>query len=164
MENSIGRKIAFYRKSKGMTQDGLAEALGVTPQAVSKWENDAACPDIALLAPMSRLFGTSIDYLLSNEPVKEVRLLSEEQRKNVDDMILKIVVNSKDGDKVRVNLPLALIKAAIEVGLQMPQINGNDKLKHIDFSKIMALVEKGVIGRLMDIESGDGDTVHIEVE
>ena len=44
MEETLGARITFHRKRLGMTQDKLAEQLGVTAQAVSKWENDQSCP------------------------------------------------------------------------------------------------------------------------
>jgi len=49
MEQTIGNRIKQLRKSRSMTQDQLADKLGVTAQAVSKWENDQSCPDIAML-------------------------------------------------------------------------------------------------------------------
>ena len=66
MENtqSIGKRIMSLRKAAGMTQEQLAEKLGVTPQAVSKWENDVSCPDISLLPVLSEIFGVSTDSLL----------------------------------------------------------------------------------------------------
>ena len=54
------------RKRLGFTQEEIANKLMVTPQAVSKWEGASAMPDIALLIPMSRLFGITIDELLGN--------------------------------------------------------------------------------------------------
>ena len=58
------------RKEKGLTQQQVAEALHVTRQAVSKWENDVSYPDITLLKPLSRAFGVSVDELLDGgEPV-----------------------------------------------------------------------------------------------
>ena len=60
---SLGKNIALYRKEKGMTQEALAVALGVTNQAVSKWEADACCPDIQLLPRLADLFGISLDAL-----------------------------------------------------------------------------------------------------
>lgn len=58
----IGRNIADLRKSKGITQEILAEAVGVTPQAVSKWESGGS-PDVILLPPIANYFGVSIDRL-----------------------------------------------------------------------------------------------------
>ena len=51
------------RKEKGLTQQQVAEALHVTRQAVSKWENDVSYPDITLLKPLARAFGVSVDEL-----------------------------------------------------------------------------------------------------
>ena len=60
--------IARYRKELGLTQEGLAQKLGVTNQAVSKWESGQSCPDIALLPKLADLFGISIDALFGREP------------------------------------------------------------------------------------------------
>ena len=49
----IGKKIKYLRKGKGITQEVLANYLGVTTQAVSKWENESTAPDIALLPNIS---------------------------------------------------------------------------------------------------------------
>lgn len=67
MEETLGKRIIAHRKRLGMTQDRLAEQLGVTAQAVSKWENDQSCPDIAMLPKLAELFGISIDALLGCE-------------------------------------------------------------------------------------------------
>lgn len=56
------------RKSLGLTQDQLAEKLGVTAQAVSKWENDQSCPDITMLPKLAAIFGTTTDALLGHIP------------------------------------------------------------------------------------------------
>ena len=64
MEETLGKRIIKHRKGLGLTQDKLAEALGVTAQAVSKWENDLSCPDITLLPKLSALFGITTDELL----------------------------------------------------------------------------------------------------
>ena len=55
MEQTIGKRIMTLRKSRGMTQDQLAEQVGVTAQAVSKWENDISCPDINLLPRLAEI-------------------------------------------------------------------------------------------------------------
>ena len=66
MEETLGKRIVANRKKAGMTQDQLAEQLGVTAQAVSKWENDQSCPDINMLPKLSQIFGISTDELLGN--------------------------------------------------------------------------------------------------
>lgn len=62
---TTGEKITKCRKEKGLTQGQLAEELGVTRQAVSRWEGDLAFPETDTLMKMSRLFGVSCDYLLN---------------------------------------------------------------------------------------------------
>lgn len=164
MENTLGKKIAAMRKEKEWTQDELAEKLGVSPQAVSKWENGISCPDILLLPVIARLFNTTADELLSNAPRKETTFLPAQDRKSLDDMLLRVVVNTTEGDKVRINLPMALVKIGIELGMSVPEISGNDVLKNIDLEQILLMVEKGVIGKLVEVESSKGDIVDIVVE
>ena len=60
----IGQKIKTLRKKADLTQEGLAELLGVSAQAVSKWEVGQASPDLALIAPLCRVFGVTADELL----------------------------------------------------------------------------------------------------
>ncbi len=67
MEQTIGKRIAAHRKRLGLTQDQLAAKLGVTAQAVSKWENDQSCPDISALPKLAEIFGISTDALLGYE-------------------------------------------------------------------------------------------------
>lgn len=62
---TTGEKITKCRKEKGLTQEQLAQALGVTRQAVSRWEGDIAFPETDNLTKMSRLFGVSCDWLLN---------------------------------------------------------------------------------------------------
>ena len=64
METTLGERIVAHRKRLGLTQDKLAELLGVTAQAVSKWENDQSCPDITTLPKLAELFHTTTDELL----------------------------------------------------------------------------------------------------
>lgn len=170
--DTIGKRISEYRKKKNLKQDELAEMLGVSPQAVSKWENDLSCPDISLLSELSRILGISIDELVQGkkeEPI--VAIVPEEERKDIDKMMLRVIVESKDGDHVRVNLPMALVKVAIETGMAMPKINskindklGEDALSGIDFAQILKMVELGAIGNLVEVESADGDIVKVFVE
>lgn len=64
----LNDQISFLRKQKGITQEELAQALGVTNQSVSKWESGSCCPDIGLLPEIALFFGVSIDELLGYKP------------------------------------------------------------------------------------------------
>ena len=165
MESTLGKRIAALRKQKELRQDDIAQLLDVSPQAVSKWENDQTCPDIGLLPKLAQILGVTTDELLSGkQELQEVRVLPPEERKDIKDMLLRIIVDSSDGDKVRINLPMALVQIALDMGTEMPQISGKEALKNIDLNQIMELVRQGAIGNLVEVESADGDTVRIFVE
>ena len=162
---TIGEKLSEKRRAKGLTQDSVAERLGVTPQAVSKWENDASCPDISLLPAIAALYETTIDELLSKESAPAVAYVPPEKRKDFNDMIFRVLIQD-GGDKVKVNLPMPLVKFALETGIQMGSMNincGNTDLSKIDFAALITMVENGMIGRLVEIEGEDGESVIIEV-
>ena len=84
MEETLGKRIAANRKRLKLTQDQLAEQLGVTAQAVSKWENDLSCPDIGTLPRLASIFGITTDALLGVEVPKtnivhEAEVISDEE-------------------------------------------------------------------------------------
>ena len=162
---TLGTKIAEYRKLKGFTQEQLATQLNVSSQAVSKWENDLSIPDLPILIQLADIFNVSLDELIRQKEKNEVaRVVEPELRKPMNQMMLRIIVNSSDGDKVRVNLPMALVKVGIEIGMNMPEVNGKEALKGIDFEQILTLVDKGLMGKIVEVESANGDLVEIFVE
>lgn len=164
MANSIGERIGQLRRTKNLTQDQLAEKMGVSPQAVSKWENDISCPDIGLLPQLAEFFGVTVDELLRGPQAAPVRMETQNTPRDLNKMLLKIKVDSAAGDVVRVNLPLSLIKLAVQMGTQMPQLNGNEALQNIDFEVILAAAEQGVLGEIVQVESAAGDRVYITLE
>ena len=163
MEQTLGKRIAQYRKEKGLTQENLAEALGVSSQAVSKWENDQTCPDILLLPDLSKLLGVSVDVLLSGQQAPSVQALPAEQRKPVEQMVMHINVNEAGGDRIRVNLPIVLVRAALEIGLALPQFSGKG-LEHVDLEKVLQMTELGISGMLVELEEADGSRIEIVVD
>ena len=88
MQMKLGAHIAALRKACGMTQEQLAAAVGVSPPAVSKWETDASCPDIALLCPLARALHTNVDTLLLFEDT-----LSDEQITTAIDEVVMVARN-----------------------------------------------------------------------
>ena len=98
----IGVVIKKYRKEAGMTQEEMANRLGVTTPAVNKWENSNSKPDIELLAPIARLFDISLDTLLSfheylsDTEIEEIirkmdRMFSEEGYEKTYEWALRII-------------------------------------------------------------------------
>ena len=79
MEQTLGKRIMQNRKRMGLTQDQLAEKLGVTAQAVSKWENDQSCPDISILPHLAEIFDITTDALLgrNRETVHEAEVVTD---------------------------------------------------------------------------------------
>ena len=69
-KETLGKRIAMLRKEKGLTQEQLAEKVGVSAQAVSKWENDVSCPDITLLPLLGDILGVTVDELLGVKPIE----------------------------------------------------------------------------------------------
>ena len=70
-EKTLGGMISSLRRERGMTQNDLAEKMGVTDKAVSKWERDLSCPDIYSLPRLAEIFDISVDELLqAKDPPK----------------------------------------------------------------------------------------------
>ena len=164
MDETFGQRLQCLRKNAELTQEEVATKLNITAQAVSKWENDVSAPDISVLVELSNILGVSLDELMGKQ--RETTLVPQEQRKEINNMFFRVKVRSVAGDKVNVNIPLALAKVFLdgEGELSVPQINGKDLLSGIDFKQLMSLIEQGVVGKLVEIESADGDTVEIWVE
>lgn len=97
MENNaqtMGKRIAAQRKKKGITQEQLSQRLGVTPQAVSKWENDLSCPDISILPALARELDVSVDALLGQaepekQPEKKQYIVISKETEGEDDTMKK---------------------------------------------------------------------------
>ena len=168
---SIGRRVSEHRRQRGITQEQLAEAMNVTSQAVSKWENDISCPDIAVLPQLADYFGISLDVLVRGENPSNVQLVPESQRKDASRLVLRMVATSTGGEYCKINLPLPLIKAALDIGIplmQTLQINQNEAvnntLSQIDFRSLIDLAESGVIGKLLEAQGAEGDRVDIYID
>lgn len=87
---TLGQRIAERRKMLGLSQEGLGEKLGVSRQAISKWESDGAIPEIDKLITLSRLFSVSVGWLLGVEEQStdaQSGGLSEEQLKMVEEIV-----------------------------------------------------------------------------
>lgn len=163
--NTLGQRIAAYRKQANLTQEELARQLNVSAQAVSKWENDISIPDLTLIIELSNLFSISVDQLVKEQStLPTTYYVPVETRKKINQMVLRITIDSK-GDIVKVNLPLVVIKACLDANMPVVgEINGKKTSDVIDFNYIFQLIEQGVIGTLVEIDTNDGDHIIVSVE
>ncbi len=83
MKKTFGNMVAALRKEKGMTQLELAEKMGVTDKAVSKWERDLSFPDVSSISKLAEILGVSVDELM------QVKTESKEEplKKKIDKII-----------------------------------------------------------------------------
>ncbi len=157
---TIGEKISALRKQRKMTQDELAEKMGVSSQAVSKWETNMSIPDLPSLINLADFFGITLDELVRDRK-PDVRLVPEEQRRDINEMLLRVNVHTVQGDTVKVNLPLALLKIAADAKIQLPKFTGSEALQSLDLHMLLDLVEKGVVGEIVKVETSEGDIVEV---
>ena len=85
-QEKIGKFIAKLRGEKNMTQQELANKIGVTDRAISKWENGRGMPDLSLMEPLCMELNITINELLSGEKVKK-----EEYQKKLEENILNTI-------------------------------------------------------------------------
>ncbi|MBR1797888.1 MAG: helix-turn-helix transcriptional regulator [Clostridiales bacterium] len=100
---NVADRIQALRKAKGVSQEQLADELGVSRQAVSKWESEQTTPDLDKVILMSEYFDVTTDYILKGiEPVKE------ESHKTMGDVLDQKVLTPENGSRVKRVLKYAL--------------------------------------------------------
>ena len=137
-ELTMGARIARSRKEKGMTQEALANALGVSNQAVSKWEGGVCCPDIQLLPSLCDTLGLTLDELFGRE--------RKEAPAAADDHILP----------VSAELPWAdddSIHAVLFQGHRLLVPKAGSLFRHDNYDKVRKTVELHFSGSAQDIYS-----------
>ena len=153
--DTIGKRIAAYRKKKNIKQDELAEILGVSPQAVSKWENDISCPDISLLSTLSGLLCVSIDEIITGKRYYPCACNIEELDSKTFTLLFEI-----DGVECsKMNIPMSRVRKAVEKRLD-PIILADCKqaFNYVDFAAVINIVagiaETGQTGVLFECSDG----------
>lgn len=160
---NIGEKIKNLRKERGLSQNALADRLGVTFQAVSKWETGATMPDVTLIPAIASFFGVSTDEMFDfnlYEVEKAVDGIVDEFRKHYGkggscadpegcEAILRDGLRSYPGNDVLLNCLLEVIpvperaEEVIEIGMQLVSSTRKDEIR-LDAYRIMAEAYKAI--------------------
>ncbi len=164
-KDSLGSRIAKNRKEKGFTQEEFAEIMGVTAQAVSKWENDVSCPDIMLIPKIADVFGISTDELLGKESPKPH---TQEVNKGTLNSKLKLrvsILDVRNGKTapVKIAVPLSFALKVIGAGISIAGLTGNDALKNVPVNEILEIIKSGATGEIFDLTTDDGTKINIEI-
>ena len=171
-EETLGSRIAQRRKALSMTQEEFSQLLGVTAQAVSKWENDISCPDIMLLPKISEVLDISIDELMGIEKkfTKQEEKVSDagslKERSSVPDVSkLKLRINIIDSRNKPINiaLPMPFVMRMANMGIKISSVLGTSAINDSQLEQILELVKNGVAGEIFDFTSDDGTKIKIEI-
>ena len=163
---TLGRRIQALRKEQALTQDALAERMDVTPQAVSKWENDLSCPDITALPQLAKELHTTVDTLLTGQSAAAPAV----PVKPAEELIVRISIHPDNEARVCLNLPFTVFRLGALHNLISFTFHANEEeldaealaqqLAQVDFHAIVRLIEQGARGMLVNA----GDTLTIWTE
>lgn len=160
--NGFGEFLYTLRKEKGMTQAELAQTLGVTNKAVSKWETGEAMPETAQLLPISRIFGVTVDELLSGRREERQNGMGDgeiDERAAEEYLKKHLFTRGKDdgpktlSDKIGGGICLAIVVASVIAYLSVGGFLG---IWHPYWVIIpSAALTCGVVGIIFDLCNGE---------
>ena len=143
---NIGNNISALRKKKGITQEELANELGVSAQAVSKWENNSSCPDVSLLTEIADYFGVSVDSLLREN---EEDIVNSSENKDAN-------AKSSDDKENIIKVPFKFVKLGFNIG----NMFGLSK----DISDKIATLAENDMTDIVNIDTENGEHIAITLD
>ena len=158
MKEFIGEHIAYYRKKAGMTQEQLSEKMGVTAQAVSKWENGLTCPDLNSVARLSEILGVSVEQLIHGDSALPSVKVVETPQVGRRVLCIHVQVKGPATTNVTVRFPVELILKAYEMG-SLESLVG-DEAPFVE--QAIEMIRQGTVGSLVDVETEE-TVVKLEV-
>lgn len=163
---SLGAVVTELRGRRGWTQEELAQRLGVSAQAVSKWETGQSMPDVALLLPLAQALGCTVDELLTGsaaslrlqgaEPTTGELVPEEQRARNV-----VVRVEHPDSKPVTVRLPIGLLRFGAQLWSSFPALA---TIPDVDKEVLLDRIERGLIGEVVRVEPADGSVVTVTLE
>lgn len=122
MISKFGEFLYLLRKEKGLTQSELADKLGITNKAVSKWETGEAFPETAQLVPLSNIFSITVDELLKGEKNNTYILAEVKEEENINEVKLK-PMNKAEAILIASAVALILVGVLILIILSLNNIS-----------------------------------------
>lgn len=138
-QEKVGKFIAACRKEKGLTQAALAEQLGITDRAVSKWETGKSLPDSSIMIDLCELLSINVNELLKGE-----RVMTENNNKVSEELILSLKKQTEQKDKQLLTLEIALGVIAIIMDFPLIII-GSFLCKNNSLTLGIALIVIGIV-------------------
>lgn len=77
--------------------------------------------------------------------------------------MLRILLDGREGDRVRFDLPMEILEQMLDMGMELPKIQGTGLMKDLDLEELVRRIRQGAEGKLMDVRSDDGDRVQVKV-
>lgn len=168
---NLGNNISERRKAMGLTQEELASKLGVSAQAVSKWENNLSCPDISLLPDISKLFSISVDELLGASDTKTKEDVSEaeiphsqpeftyEEPVHTGKKASKLIISTeRNGKSSKVKFPLGIVRFGLNIGGIFGGLSGEQA------NAVENAIKTGLMGEILSVDGENGEKVIISLE
>jgi transcriptional regulator with XRE-family HTH domain len=155
---TIGENIARLRKEKALTQAELGEILGVSNQAVSKWESGMTMPDIMLLPEIAKVLGITLTdlYGISDKDAKEESSKVAKVNAEVDQKVLNICVKTNDSD-VTTKVPAAVVRSVFGNKLLRQYLSDDDGKS---LAALIDMLDDDMVGTLIDV---DTDECHVKI-
>lgn len=155
-QEKIGKFIASCRKEKGFTQATLAEKLGITDRAVSKWETGKSLPDASIMMELCELLGTNVNELLTGE-----RIAMDDYMKKAEESLLEMQAKAEKADKnlLRMELVMGIVFIPMCIVVQklseMISSQGNVVLGNaLLVLSYVAILVFGIIGIKIEHDAG----------
>ncbi|MBP5310662.1 MAG: helix-turn-helix transcriptional regulator [Lachnospiraceae bacterium] len=117
-QEKIGKFIAACRKEKGLTQAALAEKLGITDRAVSKWETGKSLPDASIMMELCELIGTNVNELLTGE-----RIPMDEYAKKAEQSLIEMQAKAEKADRNLLRMEIAMGIIIIPLSIVLAKIS-----------------------------------------
>lgn len=144
---SIGKNIALLRRAKGLTQSELGDLLGVSNQAVSKWESEMSMPDVMLLPDIAKVFGVDLNDLYGTaKEIPEISVPVPESETNMQDSRILNISAKVEGVDVKIRMPAKALRSMMDLCF-----GDDDEQK----KAITEILDSPMSGTVIDVDNED---------